>query len=135
MFISSKKERRYSSSNRTRTSVLGTSELVCNEITLHRRRKIYLFIYDVIVKQKKRKRSANHSRDQWDGKRDAGGISEDHDRCFSMLVLGAFSTGVFQTPMNYPALTLVPMCLRIERHDRCLLMLVLVYFAHRMGSV
>ena len=30
----------------------------------------------------------------------------------------AFSTGVFQTPMNYPALTLVPMCLRIERHDR-----------------
>ena len=26
----------------------------------------------------------------------AGGMSEDHDRCFSMLVLGAFSTGVFQ---------------------------------------
>ena len=30
--------------------------------------------------------------------------------CFSMLVLGAFSTGVFQTPMHYPALTLAPTC-------------------------
>ena len=30
------------------------------------------------------------------GKRDAGGMSEDNDRCFSMLVLEAFSTGVFQ---------------------------------------
>jgi hypothetical protein len=28
---------------------------------------------------------------------DAGGMSGDHDRCFSMLVLGAFSTGVFNT--------------------------------------
>ena len=27
----------------------------------------------------------------------AGGMSEDHDRCFSILVLGAFSTGVFNT--------------------------------------
>jgi hypothetical protein len=35
-------------------------------------------------------------RDLWGGKRAAGGMSEDHDRCFSMLVLGAFSTGVFQ---------------------------------------
>ena len=35
-------------------------------------------------------------RDQWGGKRAAGGMSEGHDRCFSMLVLGAFSTGVFQ---------------------------------------
>jgi hypothetical protein len=26
-----------------------------------------------------------------------GGMSEDHDRCFSILVLGAFSTGVFNT--------------------------------------
>ena len=26
-----------------------------------------------------------------------GGLSEDHDRCFSTLVLGAFSTGVFNT--------------------------------------
>ncbi len=25
------------------------------------------------------------------------GMSEDHDRCFSILVLGAFSTGVFNT--------------------------------------
>ena len=33
-------------------------------------------------------------RDRWGGKRAAGGM--DHDRCFSMLVLGAFSTGVFQ---------------------------------------
>ncbi len=24
-------------------------------------------------------------------------VSEDHDRCFSTLVLGAFSTGVFNT--------------------------------------
>jgi hypothetical protein len=47
-------------------------------------------------------------RDWWGGKRAAGGMSEDHDRCFSMLVLGAFSTGVFQTPMLYPALTLAP---------------------------
>jgi hypothetical protein len=31
------------------------------------------------------------------GKRAAGGMSEDHDRCFSILVLGAFSTGVFNT--------------------------------------
>jgi hypothetical protein len=49
-------------------------------------------------------------RDQWGGKRAAGGMSKDHDRCFSMLVLGAFSTGVFQTPMNYPALTLTQTC-------------------------
>jgi len=35
-------------------------------------------------------------RDQWDGKRSAGGMFEDNDRCFSTLVLGAFSTGVFQ---------------------------------------
>jgi hypothetical protein len=35
-------------------------------------------------------------RDRWGGKRAAGGMSEDHDRCFSILVLGAFSTGVFQ---------------------------------------
>ena len=27
----------------------------------------------------------------------AGGMSEDHDRCFSTLVLGAFSIGVFNT--------------------------------------
>jgi hypothetical protein len=36
-------------------------------------------------------------RDQWGGKRTAGGMSEDNDRCFSTLVLGAFSTGVFNT--------------------------------------
>jgi hypothetical protein len=30
------------------------------------------------------------------GKRDAGGMSEDKDSCFSTMVLGAFSTGVFQ---------------------------------------
>ena len=30
------------------------------------------------------------------GKCSAGGMSEDNDRCFSTLVLGAFSTGVFQ---------------------------------------
>jgi hypothetical protein len=30
------------------------------------------------------------------GKRAAGGMSEDNDRCFSTLVLAAFSTGVFQ---------------------------------------
>jgi hypothetical protein len=35
-------------------------------------------------------------RDRWDGKSTAGGMSEDHDRYFPMLVLGAFSTGVFQ---------------------------------------
>jgi hypothetical protein len=29
-------------------------------------------------------------------KRAAGGMSEDNVRCFSTLVLGAFSTGVFQ---------------------------------------
>jgi hypothetical protein len=49
-------------------------------------------------------------RDRWGGKRAAGGMSEDHDRCFSMLVLGGFSTGVFQSPMHYPALTLAPTC-------------------------
>ena len=31
------------------------------------------------------------------GTRQAGGMSEDHDRCFSTLVLGAFSIGVFNT--------------------------------------
>ena len=36
-------------------------------------------------------------RDRWRVKRAAGGMSEDHDRCFSTLVLGAFSTGVFNT--------------------------------------
>jgi hypothetical protein len=35
-------------------------------------------------------------RDRWGRKRAAGGMSEDNDRCFSTLVLGAFSTGVFQ---------------------------------------
>jgi len=30
------------------------------------------------------------------GKRGTGGMSEDHDRCFSMLVPGAFLTGIFQ---------------------------------------
>ncbi len=35
-------------------------------------------------------------RDQWGGKSAAGGMSEDNDRCFSTMVLGAFSTGVFQ---------------------------------------
>ena len=44
-------------------------------------------------------------RDRWRVKRAAGGMSEDHDRCFSTLVLGAFST-----PMHYPALTLAPTC-------------------------
>ena len=29
--------------------------------------------------------------------RTAGGMPEDLDRCFSILVLGAFSTGVFNT--------------------------------------
>jgi hypothetical protein len=48
-------------------------------------------------------------RDWCGGKHAAGGMSEDHDRCFSMLVLGAFSTGVFQTPMRYPA-SLAPTC-------------------------
>jgi hypothetical protein len=35
-------------------------------------------------------------RDWWGGNHDEGGMCEDKDRCFSMLVLGAFSTGVFQ---------------------------------------
>ena len=37
-------------------------------------------------------------------KRAAGGMSEDHDRCFSTLVLGAFSTGVFIGVFNTNAL-------------------------------
>jgi len=36
-------------------------------------------------------------RDRWGGKSAAGGMSEDNDRCFSTLVLGAFSTGVSNT--------------------------------------
>jgi hypothetical protein len=35
-------------------------------------------------------------RDRWGGKRTAGGMSEDNDRCFSTPVLGAFSKDVFQ---------------------------------------
>jgi len=35
------------------------------------------------------------ARDRWGGNCSAGGMSEDNDRCFAMLVLGAFSTGVF----------------------------------------
>jgi hypothetical protein len=46
--------------------------------------------------------------DRWSGKRAAGGMSWGHDRRFSILVLGAFSTSVFNT--NYPALTLAPTC-------------------------
>jgi hypothetical protein len=46
--------------------------------------------------------------DWWGGKSAAGGMSKDNDRCFSTLVLGAFSTGVFQHHLRYPALTLVP---------------------------
>jgi hypothetical protein len=41
-------------------------------------------------------------RDQWGGNRTAGGMSEDNDRCFSVLVLGAFSTGVFQQQCIIP---------------------------------
>jgi hypothetical protein len=44
----------------------------------------------------------------WGGKGCAGGMSEDHD-CFSMLVLGAFSTVVSNTNA-LPALTLTTMC-------------------------
>ena len=36
-------------------------------------------------------------RDRGDGKRAAEWMSGDNDRCFSILVLGAFSTGVFNT--------------------------------------
>ena len=69
-------------------------------------------------------------------KRAAGGMSEDLDRCFSILVLGVFSTGVFNTN----ALPLINIGADVwgesgEHHDRCLLTLVLVYFAHQMGSV
>ena len=39
--------------------------------------------------------------DRWSGKRAAGGMSGDHDRCFSILVLGAFSTGVFNTNVSH----------------------------------
>jgi hypothetical protein len=35
--------------------------------------------------------------DRWGGKRAAVGMSEDNDRCFSTLVLGAFSTGRSRT--------------------------------------
>ena len=35
-------------------------------------------------------------RDLWGGKHTAGGMSEDNNRCFSTLVLGAFSTCIFQ---------------------------------------
>jgi hypothetical protein len=35
--------------------------------------------------------------DRWSGNRAAGGMSGNHDRCFSILVLGMFSTGVFNT--------------------------------------
>jgi hypothetical protein len=55
------------------------------------------------------------------------------DRCFSNTI--AFSTGVFQTPLHLPTLTLHQRVGRIEHHDRCLLTLVLVYFAQLMGSV
>jgi hypothetical protein len=41
--------------------------------------------------------SYSDGRDRWSGTRAAGGMSGDHDRCFSILVLGAFSTGVFNT--------------------------------------
>jgi hypothetical protein len=34
-----------------------------------------------------------------------------------MLVLGAFSTGVFQTPMHYPALTLTSKCEANQRES------------------
>ena len=49
-------------------------------------------------------------RDQWGGKRIAGGMSEDNDRCFSTMVLGVFSTGVFQHHYINPALTLAQTC-------------------------
>jgi hypothetical protein len=35
-------------------------------------------------------------RDRWDGKRAAGGMSGDHDRCFSILVLGGIFDRCFQ---------------------------------------
>jgi hypothetical protein len=73
--------------------------------------------------------------DRWSGKSAEGEMSEDHDRCFSILVLGAFSTGVFNTN----ALPRINIGAYVwgesSHHDRCLLTLVIVYFAHRMGSV
>jgi hypothetical protein len=73
--------------------------------------------------------------DLWSGKSAEGEMSEDHDRCFSILVLGAFSTGVFNTN----ALPRINIGAYVwgesSHHDRCLLTLVIVYFAHRMGSV
>jgi hypothetical protein len=74
-------------------------------------------------------------RHRWGGKRAAGGMSEDNDRCFSTLVLGAFSTGVFQHHCIAPHQHWRLRVGRIEHHDRCLSTLVLVYFAHLMESV
>ena len=62
----------------------------------------------------------------------------DNDRCLKILVLGAFSTGVFNTN-TLPRINIGADVLGNradhEHHDRCLVTLVLVYFAHRMGSV
>jgi hypothetical protein len=74
-------------------------------------------------------------RDRWGGKRAVGGMSEDNDRCFSTLVLGAFSTGVFRHHRITPHSHWRQRVGRIKHHDRCLSTLVIVYFAHRMGSV
>ena len=74
-------------------------------------------------------------RDRWGGKRAVGGMSEDNDRCFSTLILGTFSTGVFRHHCITPHPHWRQRVGRIEHHDRCLSTLVLVYCAHRMGSV
>jgi hypothetical protein len=61
-------------------------------------------------------------------------MCEDHDRCFSILVLGAFSTGVFNTNA-LPRINIgTDRVGLIEHHDRCLLTLVLVYFALLVSS-
>ena len=44
--------------------------------------------------------------DRWSGKCAAGGMSGDHDRYFSILVLGAFSTGVFNINALLPRINI-----------------------------
>ena len=62
-------------------------------------------------------------------------MSEDHDRCFSILVLGAFSTGVFNTN-SLPRLNIgADVWGGSSIMTGVCLTLVLVSFAHRMGSV
>ena len=62
-------------------------------------------------------------RDQWGGKQAVGGMSEDHDRCFSMLVLGHFRQLLFLLVVGNKAVEAAGPCVPQHRHSHSVIVL------------